>query len=232
MFHTHTVLPQTLKYNSRLRTGRGFSLEERNFVFTVPTMTFTSAAFAIPSPMPAHCRSSPYAGYSHDPYTLPPHNGCSWEETWQLSQMKPSTPKSPLHPSEFASLPHRSPLSSPKIASLPRHPSPTDHIVPIRILHRELAGSPGRPISSGSSGPSADQDIHHAPLPTGPVDEDPEACLTRFPLSLRGRCAHRDHWLRLRAKRGYTYFLCTHCMCGWRKPRDTCPPPPAPTFGN
>lgn len=43
---------------------------------------------------------------------------------------------------------------------------------------------------------------------------------SRFPVSIKGRCPHRDHWLRLRGKRGYTYFLCTHCLCGWRKPRE------------
>eukprot|EP00667_Euglena_gracilis_P013556 EG_transcript_13988 len=52
------------------------------------------------------------------------------------------------------------------------------------------------------------------PRPSGPLPT------SRFPVSTKGRCHHRVHWLRLRGKRGHTYFLCTKCLCGWRKPRD------------
>lgn len=42
----------------------------------------------------------------------------------------------------------------------------------------------------------------------------------RYPISQKGACSHREHWVRLRGKRGYTYFLCTFCHLGWRKPRE------------
>eukprot|EP00667_Euglena_gracilis_P011495 EG_transcript_11744 len=67
----------------------------------------------------------------------------------------------------------------------------------------DLDRRPGHPDAAG---------LAHAALA--------DASGTRFPVSARGRCTHREDWLRLRGKRGFTYFLCTKCMLGWRKPRD------------
>uniref|UniRef100_A0A7S4GGU3 Uncharacterized protein n=1 Tax=Eutreptiella gymnastica TaxID=73025 RepID=A0A7S4GGU3_9EUGL len=40
----------------------------------------------------------------------------------------------------------------------------------------------------------------------------------RFPVALRSRCTHRQHWERLRGKRGFSYFVCRVCGNGWRQP--------------
>mmetsp|Transcript_5554 Transcript_5554/g.10021 ORF Transcript_5554/g.10021 Transcript_5554/m.10021 type:complete len:273 (-) Transcript_5554:2343-3161(-) len=35
---------------------------------------------------------------------------------------------------------------------------------------------------------------------------------------LGARCEHKQHWERLRGKRGYSYFACRLCGAGWRQP--------------
>jgi|EP00670_Eutreptiella_braarudii_P002426 hypothetical protein len=42
----------------------------------------------------------------------------------------------------------------------------------------------------------------------------------KFPLHAKGRCSHKDHWSRLRGKRGHAYFFCKYCGLGWRVPRQ------------
>ena len=41
----------------------------------------------------------------------------------------------------------------------------------------------------------------------------------RFPLYPNGRCAHREHWKHLRAKRNHSYFTCSLCGLDWRQQR-------------
>jgi hypothetical protein len=43
----------------------------------------------------------------------------------------------------------------------------------------------------------------------------------RFPTFPSGRCLHRRFWKRLRAKRGYTYFICLQCGLKWRSPSQS-----------
>lgn len=45
----------------------------------------------------------------------------------------------------------------------------------------------------------------------------------KFPLCTVGRCTHKEHWSRLRGKRGHAYFFCRFCGLGWRVPRPKSP---------
>lgn len=51
----------------------------------------------------------------------------------------------------------------------------------------------------------------------------------KFPLCTVGRCTHKEHWSRLRGKRGHAYFFCRFCGLGWRVPR---PKSPAESIGD
>lgn len=56
--------------------------------------------------------------------------------------------------------------------------------------------------------------VHAAsPAVVGPVGSTALDGLegSRFPTFEAGRCEHRKFWKRLRAKRGFTYFICLHC---------------------
>ena len=44
---------------------------------------------------------------------------------------------------------------------------------------------------------------------------------SRYPMAERGRCGHRQHWERMRGKRGFSYFVCRACGNGWRQPIKT-----------
>jgi len=49
---------------------------------------------------------------------------------------------------------------------------------------------------------------------TSNAPEDAES--VRFPIFENGRCSHKRCWKRLRAKRGYAYFVCLQCGVKWR----------------
>ena len=47
----------------------------------------------------------------------------------------------------------------------------------------------------------------------------------KFPISVNGRCSHKESWSRLRGKRSHSYFVCRKCGLGWRQPTKVLPPP-------
>ena len=48
-----------------------------------------------------------------------------------------------------------------------------------------------------------------------------EAADSKYPMAPNGRCEHREHWERLRGKRGCSYFVCQLCSVGWRQQAKT-----------
>eukprot|EP00667_Euglena_gracilis_P008166 EG_transcript_8252 len=74
-------------------------------------------------------------------------------------------------------------------------------------------------LSAGAGSSTGDDDGDEDGRAAGPPRGSGPRPNSRFPLTPDGRCHHRAHWQRLRGKRGYTYYLCTKCLCGWRKPR-------------
>eukprot|EP00667_Euglena_gracilis_P007630 EG_transcript_7710 len=181
---------------------------------TLPSISYT-ATCAPEAPKALYCHN-PYATdagayrhpalpvteraqhYCHDPYTLPHLGGQMWEETWSIcmrtsgpTEVLPSTPCPSLDDLTLGGI------------------SPSTSEDSLRSNR-----SDDTPKSKTSSAGSSSDDTDRPPRVPGP---DPTS---RFPVSTKGRCRHRVHWLRLRGKRGYTYYLCTKCLCGWRKPRD------------
>jgi hypothetical protein len=73
------------------------------------------------------------------------------------------------------------------------------------IASRLASGTPSKAPEVGTSLPEKQE--------TGTA-EDGEG--GRFPTYENGRCSHRKCWKRLRAKRGYTYFICLQCTLKWR----------------
>eukprot|EP00669_Euglena_mutabilis_P006924 TRINITY_DN2374_c0_g1_i1.p1 TRINITY_DN2374_c0_g1~~TRINITY_DN2374_c0_g1_i1.p1 ORF type:complete len:214 (+),score=9.31 TRINITY_DN2374_c0_g1_i1:25-642(+) len=78
-----------------------------------------------------------------------------------------------------------------------------------------LEGIVTTPRSRGGSGSSAPDDGLLSPSST--MDGSPSAIRPegKYPLCPQGRCAHRQHWTRLRTKRMYVFFFCRHCGLGW-----------------
>lgn len=64
------------------------------------------------------------------------------------------------------------------------------------------------------------------PQDKGPTDAPRSRCGRpdgKFPLCAEGRCGHKEHWSRLRGKRGHAYFFCKYCGLGWRVARPKTP---------
>eukprot|EP00667_Euglena_gracilis_P011919 EG_transcript_12204 len=176
------------------------------------TLSSSSSALLHAGPQGSYCHN-PYAAdsgvqqplsipttkqaYCHNPYTLPHLWGQTWEETWSTSQS----------PAEAQPCPSYNCNESTSAIS----PSTSND---------SLCGDSSQPDTLEDQ----EEEAHQSESPNSRrlrnASESGPFLASRFPVSLRGRCPHRDYWLRLRGKRGYTYFLCTHCMCGWRKPRD------------
>eukprot|EP00667_Euglena_gracilis_P006694 EG_transcript_6755 len=140
--------------------------------------------------------------YCHNPYTLPHLGGQTWEETWSIC-MRPSGP-----PEAPPSTPCPS-LDDLALGGI----SPSTSEDSLRSTQSDDPNG-DTPKSQTSSASTSSGDGGSKPRVSGPLPT------SRFPVSTKGRCHHRAHWLRLRGKRGYTYYLCKNCLCGWRKPRD------------
>ena len=92
--------------------------------------------------------------------------------------------------------------------------STTPPPVPFQISGREASKtSEAEPVELNSSDCSSTSSAPHPKKPKKPQPAD-----GRFPVSEDGRCAHQEHWARLRGKRGHSYFVCAQCGLGWRQP--------------
>eukprot|EP00667_Euglena_gracilis_P014751 EG_transcript_15316 len=190
-----------------------------------------------PAPAPHPSGPAEQRAYCHNPYTLPQCGGQSWEQMWATSlpsacptEAQPSPFYDDSSSSTFSPSTSNDSLHSFRPASAYSPSTSNDSLHSFRPASAYSPSTSNDSLCSIRSGVSASSDATDgepqlADLPGG-CSAAAKAVLSgplsssRFPVSVRGRCHHRDFWLRLRGKRGYTYFLCTHCMCGWRKPRD------------
>lgn len=109
--------------------------------------------------------------------------------------------------------------NSKSFASNIRYPSAASNIhnsVPPAAESPEAAGAPADPQGSQKerkeiSGRRPRKNEGRAP------EAAPEAAPAEdHPLLLGPSCTHMKHWKRLRANRGFAYFICYHCGAKWR----------------
>eukprot|EP00667_Euglena_gracilis_P004240 EG_transcript_4261 len=101
-----------------------------------------------------------------------------------------------------------------------------DLVIPLLRVGSSSIGSSS--VDTACSSPQHAGSRYHGELPGGEKAEPKPRCGRpdgKFPLCAEGRCTHREHWSRLRGKRGHAYFFCRYCGLGWRVPK-----PKSPTF--
>eukprot|EP00667_Euglena_gracilis_P017288 EG_transcript_18192 len=150
--------------------------------------------------------------YCHNPYTLPRFMGQTWEETWSafLRDAEPTRP--PSRPALNA------PSGPPSPDSFAGPPFPRRDALPAAQYDAAASAADSPPRSRRSSAASGTATSEDSSSSGGPARDSGSLPRSRFPVSLEGRCRHRTRWLRLRGKRGCTYYMCTLCTLSWRKP--------------
>jgi len=93
-----------------------------------------------------------------------------------------------------------------------------------RVTGRRFPSPPSSASDHISEEESASDEEKEKALPPGMGDSAPTLALDAFrpggkySCDTSLRCQHKEHWDRLRGKRGYSYFECRKCGACWRQP--------------
>ena len=133
--------------------------------------------------------------FSNDPYSLPDSDGRTWSATFEA-----------IGP--VCTGPSRDGMSGAASAGPRTRSDDGSHGSP-----------PDRPLP-GPVGLTANRALVQRFYAQRKADGDQGSDFA-FPFAPDGRCEHREHWWRLRGKNKSSYFCCTLCLVGWRRPSTT-----------